>query len=89
MGDINFFFVEISYDAVIPINDNTLNTVTTDDLRSDVTQVWHNLDVPDPATGLVLLAVYPSENITLTVYIGFDEQPTEDEYFVNLTVGRC
>ena len=70
---------------MLAINDNTLNDVTVDDLRG-VTTVWHTLDLDDPTTGLVLVSVYPSENVTLDVYLGFDEQPTEVEYFINLTV---
>ena len=78
-------FLALSYEAVIPINDNTLNAVTVDELNG-VTTVWHTLDLDDPTTGLVLVSVYPSENVSLDVYLGFNEQPTEVEYFINLTV---
>ena len=80
-----FFFIDLPYEAVIPIEDNALNDVSVTSVRG-ATSIRHILNIDDPESGLVLVTLFPSENVTLTAYLSFDEIATQEDYFINLTV---
>ena len=74
----------LAFEIAVPVNDAALNDVRESD-APNAAIIVHDLNVTN-ANGDVMVSVYPAANRTYDVYVHFDQEPTLDEYVINITV---